>query len=94
MNVNFCQRHDFFLSKANGSDFGEELQNTKHNHTKHSQSKETNIFNLNQNNKKHLLLAHSNDNPTQIKLFLITYFDAQPHQATNSTPENAKYCSE
>ena len=58
-----CHRHDFFLSKTNGSDFRQEPQNTKHNHTKHSQSNETNVFNLNQNNKQNVLLAHSNDNP-------------------------------
>ena len=34
--------------------------------------------------------------PTRIKLFLMTYFDAQPHHARISTPEKypkiSKYC--
>ena len=46
-----------FLSKTNGSDFRQEPHNTNHNHTKHSQSKETNIFNLNQNNKQHFFIS-------------------------------------
>ena len=53
-----------FCRKRTEVTFDKSLKkNTKYNHAKHSQSKETNLFNLNQNNKQHFLIALSNDNP-------------------------------